>query len=325
MDARRGLVVGETLVDMFPTGPGSLTEVEGFRHRPGGAPANVAVGLARLDAAPLFWTRLGDDLLGTYLADRLADFDVPDRFVVREDGSKTALALVVPADGDQTFAFYEAGSALAFEQGTVPEETLSDREWLHLGGVPLAHPTGRDAVLDAAGRARDAGATVTFDPNTRPDLFDGPAAAERALRDALAVTDVLFCSPDDLVPLDVSPERARAAPEAVAADLLECGPHTVFLTRGEQGATVVTESTTRSDRVARSVPAFDVDAVDTTGAGDAFTAAVLSRYEPRGTPDRLDEVLRFACATASLATTATGAMPSLPGEDEVEAFLERRR
>lgn len=324
MEGDGGLVVGETLVDLFPGGPGGLDAIDGFRHRPGGAPANVVVGLARLGTAPPFWTRLGDDPFGTYLADWLAEHGVPDRFVVREEGSKTGLALVVPSDGDQSFAFYETSSALGFEQGAVPDATLSDREWIHFGGVALADSGGRAAVLDAVERARDAGARVTFDPNTRTDLFDGAAAAEGALSDALALTDVLFCSPDDLRPLDVSPTRAAAVPETVAAELLDRGPHTVFLTRGDRGATVVTESTPGPDEVARSADAFAVDVVDTTGAGDAFTAAVLSRYDGGVSPDRIAETLRFGCAVAGLATTDTGATSALPRADEVDAFLRDR-
>lgn len=326
MDGDRGLVVGETLVDLFPAEPGDLDAIEGFHHRPGGAPANLAVGVARLDAPPTFWTRLGDDEFGRYLARRLAAAGIPDRFVVGADGAKTALAFVTPTpDGDRSFSFYEAGTAtLGFEAGTVPDDALGEMEWVHASGVPLARPSGRTAVLDLLERAAAADATVTFDPNARPDLFDDPATAGRALRDALAHTDVVFCSPDDLVPLDVDPARTRERPEEVAESLLRMGPHTAFLTLGEGGATVVSEAGTAGDTVARSAAAFDVDPVDTTGAGDSFAAATIARYRPDVTADDLEEILRYASAAAALTTTATGGMDALPTAAEVASFLDER-
>lgn len=322
MDTARVLVAGETLVDLFPTGPGSLAAVEGFRHRPGGAPANVAVGLSRLDAPPRFWTRLGDDPFGDYLADALAGHGLDGEFVVRGEAA-TALAVVSPTpDGDRSFAFYAADTAtLAFETGAVPDGALADCECVHVGGVALASASGREATTDLAERARDAGAVVSFDPNTRLDLWDDPAAAGDAFADALAHVDVLFCSPADLVAFDVDPDRARSDPEGAAADLLDSGPQTVFLTRGGDGATVVSDATASGGRVAHSTPAHDVAVVDTTGAGDAFTAGALARYEPGGAPGDLRETLAFANAAGALATTATGGMAALPDAAAVRALL----
>jgi fructokinase len=328
MDGDRRLVGGETLVDLFPSEPGGLAAIEGFHHRPGGAPANLAVCLARLDAAPLFWTRVGDDEFGSYLARRLAQAGISDRFVVAPAGSTTALVFVTPTpDGDRAFTFYETGTAtLGFVRGTVPDDVLEERRWVHASGVPLARPAGRSAVVDLLERARDADATVTFDPNARPDLFDDPATAGRALREALSLTDVVFCSPEDLLPLDVDPDRAREAPTDVAGSLLEMGPHTAFLTLGERGTTVATESGVGAGGapVARSVEAFDVDPVDTTGAGDAFAAAAISRYRPGATPGELERVLRYASAAAALTTTATGGMDALPTAAEIASFLDER-
>jgi fructokinase len=96
------------------------------------------------------------------------------------------------------------------------------------------------------------------------------------------------------------------------------------LTLGDRGAAVVTDATPASERIARDVDAFAVEAVDTTGAGDAFTAAVLSRFQPGWMPDRVEHVLRFAAATAGLVTTETGATQSFPDADEVDSFLDSR-
>jgi len=319
----RILVAGETLVDLFPSGPGDLATVDGFVHRAGGAPANVAAGLARLDSPPAFWTRLGADAFGAYLRDALADRGLDGEFVVEGDAA-TALAVVSPTpDGDRSFTFYEADTAtLDFEAGTVPDDALASYDCVHVGGVALANDAGRTATFDLAERARDAGCLVSFDPNARPDLWDAPEAAGDALGDALALADVLFCSPDDLRPLGLA-ERARSDPEAAAADLLDLGPGTVFLTRSGDGATAVADHAS-GERVTSSEAAFDVDVVDTTGAGDAFTAGALAAYEPEMGASRLADVLRYANATAALTTTETGGMAALPDDEAVRALLDGR-
>jgi fructokinase len=316
-------VAGETLVDLFPSGSGDLATVDGFVHRAGGAPANVAAGLARLDSLPEFWTRLGDDAFGAYLRDVLADHGLDGEFVVAGDAT-TALAVVSPTpDGDRSFTFYEADTAtLAFETGAVPDSALADFDCVHVGGVALTNDAGRTATLDLLERARDANCLVSFDPNTRPDLWSDSEAAGDALEDALALADLLFCSPDDLQPLGLA-ELARNDPEAAAAELLDYGPETVFLTRGEDSATVVADLAD-GERVTRSEPAFDVDVVDTTGAGDAFTAGALAAYEPKMDGDALGDVLRYANATAALTTTETGGMAALPDDEAVRALLAGR-
>jgi fructokinase len=311
MDPAAGLVAGETLIDLFPAERGPLAEVSGFRHRPGGAPANVAVALAKLGDAPRFWTRLVSDDFGAYLGATLADAGVPVDHV-RTVAGKTPLAVVTPApDGDRSFSFYEPDTALAFDPEYVPE--VRGQEWVALGGVPLVSERGREAFFALA---EGADATVFFDPNTRLDLWADRSLARDVFERALAATDVLVTSADDLVVYGIDPERAHAEPESVAADLIAAGPHTVFLTRGGEDAVVVSDATGVRRRARQSV--LDVEVVDTTGAGDAFTAGVVARFEPEAD---LDGVLRYANAVAGLTTTAEGAMAALPTSEVVADLL----
>jgi fructokinase len=318
----RILVAGETLVDLFPDGDGHLADVSGFVHRPGGAPANVAAGLAALGDPPAFWTRLGGDPFGDFLADALATHGIPDQFVVRAD-APTALAVVSPTpEGDRSFSFYERDTAtLAFETGQIGDDELADVDCVYVGGVALAHPAGREASLDLAKRASDAGCVVSFDPNYRPALWRDDGDAGDALREALALADVVCCSASDLAPLGLG-ELARHDPEAAAADLLAGNPSTVFLTQGPAGATVVSDATPADERVAHSLPPFDVDVTDATGAGDAFCAAALSRFEPGQPSEALRETLAFASAAGALATTTTGGLGAVPARVEVRRLAE---
>jgi fructokinase len=318
----RILVAGETLVDLHPDGDGDLGGVDGFVHRPGGAPANVAAGLAALDHPPTLWTRLGDDPFGGFLAAALASHDLAGDLVVRGD-DPTALAVVAPTpDGDRSFTFYERDTAtLAFETGAVPDAALAEFDCVHVGGVALTNPAGREATLDLARRARDAGCLVSLDPNYRPALWRDLGEAGDALRDALALADVVCCSAADLAPLGLG-ELARHDPEAAAEALLSRGPATVFLTRGPAGATVVSDATTAGGRLAHSRSAFDVDVTDTTGAGDAFCAGALSRFEPGLSPGDLRDVLAFASAAGALATTETGGLGAVPDREAVHALAD---
>jgi fructokinase len=325
------LVAGEALIDFLPDSPGPLAGVENFSRRAGGAPANVAVGLARLDAAPWFWTRVGEDPFGDLLADALADFGVPDRFVERDADAKTALAFVShDADADRAFTFYRDGTAdTRVEPGGVPDETLESVSWVYVGGVMLAADPGRTATLDLAERASERDCTVVFDPNARPELWDSEAAFAEEVGEMLTYADVVKATPEDLDAAGFSGE----SPEDLAAAVSDAGPHTVLLTLGGSGAFARSTDAAPWGPGAASHGGYEVESVaDTTGAGDAFTAGALAAFAT-GTGERasgradptdlsLSALLGFANAVAAVTTTEPGAMTALPTREEVRWFRE---
>ena len=300
------LVAGETLVDFLPGEAAPLSDVEDFERHPGGAPANVAVRLAQLEAAPWFWTRVGADPFGDFLVETLTDRGLPDRFVERDAGAKTTLAFVSGDDTDgPRFTFYRDGTAdTRMEPGRVPADVLSSVEWVVVGGVLLASDPSRSAVFDLVDRARDHDCTVVFDPNARPELWPD-ADFETQVRRLLPDVDVVKTTPEDLVPAGFS-----ADPRALVDELHGLGVHTVFRTEGASGSTVdaTLEAPWGPARVSHE--GFDVDAVDTTGAGDAFTAGVVAALAS-GEHD-LGEVLASANAVAAASTTRHGGMSELP-------------
>jgi len=310
------LVVGECIVDLHPesAAAGDPGDADAYVRRPGGAPANVAVGLARLGDAPGLWTRVGTDGLGDFLAATLREAGIPDSHVERDPDAPTGLALVALDDaGDRSFSLYLDGTASTrLAPGRIDDATLADLDWLHVGGVELAHEPARAAVLDLLERA-PASATVSFDPNARPSLwreFDYADALARALPDV----DVVVASAADLAPAGYAGDAAAIA-EAVVAD----GPHTALITRGAAGA--VGRSTAGAPWGAGRAdhPGFDADVVDTTGAGDAFAAGAI---EALGGGADLPAALRFGNAAGARATTARGAMAALPTRTAVESLLD---
>ncbi|QCW03748.1 sugar kinase [Natrinema pallidum] len=315
--SRDVLVVGETLIDWVPERPGPLATVAGFERRPGGAPANVAVALARLENPPLFWTRVGDDPFGRYLEGTLADHGLPDRFVERDAAAKTALAFVTHDEsGDRKFTFYRDGTAdTRLEPGRIDDATLSDCDWVHAGGVTLSSGPAREATLDVLERAAAADCTVSFDPNFRAELWADGETFARVVGDALAHVDMCFATVAELEALGFSGET----PTAVARATVDgSGTHAVFVTRGEEGALAVAADDAPWPAAAVDHPGFAVETVDTTGAGDAFVAgAIIALREGRG----LEDTVAFANAVAATATTAPGAMTALPTRDEVAPLL----
>ncbi|SEV94470.1 carbohydrate kinase family protein [Natrinema salifodinae] len=330
------LVAGETLIDFIPEQAGPLEDVAGFERRPGGAPANVAVALARLKRPPLFWTRIGADPFGRYLERTLADHGLPDRLIERDDGAKTTLAFVTHDEtGDREFTFHREGTAdTRLEPGRVDDETLADCEWVHAGGVALASGSSRAATLDLLERAAGAGCTISFDPNWRPELWPDEGAFASVAADALAHVDVCFATVDELERLGFAGET----PTAVAQAAIDDGPiHTVFVTRGSDGAVAVAGEDAPWTAGSVEHSGFAVDAVDATGAGDAFVAGGIAALRDGGDGgnvgaggadgDRgmLEDAVAFANAVAATATSGRGAMSALPTRDAVAALLAEQR
>lgn len=315
----RILVAGETLLDFIPDAPGPLASVEAFTRRPGGAPANVAVGLAKLGAPPLFWTRIGTDPFGDFLVETLERAGIPDRFVERDPDAKTALAFVShDEDADREFAFYREGTAdVRLEPGGVPDDVLASVEAVYVGGVMLTGDPARSATLDLAERAREQDCTVWFDPNARPELWSAGGFPEAASR-AFELADVVKATPADLRAAGVD----RETPADLARAVTDGNPHTALLTLGDRGSYGLATGRSPWGPAEASHHGFDVDPVDATGAGDAFTAGAMASVV--GGDEDLDDVLRFANAVAATTTTAAGAMAALPGRDAVSEFLAGR-
>ncbi len=316
MTDRSVLVAGETLVDFIPGSSGPLATVETFDRRAGGAPANVAVGLARLGAPPWLCTTLSTDPFGEFLAERLATEGLPDRFVARVD-RPTALAFVAHGpDADREFTFYREGTAdLRLRTDAIDDQTLSRVDRVVLGGVALSAEPARSAALDLARRARRAGCRVVFDPNTRPELWHSADVLTADLRRMLRLTDLLVAAQADFEPTAVPTD------DGLAGRLLAAGPDSVVLTAGADGASAVAGPSSPWGQGEWHHPGYDPETVaDTTGAGDAFLAGLLAALIDGTGPEA---ALAFANAVAAVATTDSGGMRALPDAAAVDRFRGR--
>jgi fructokinase len=309
--------LGELLIDFVPTVTGtSLIDAPAFKKAPGGAPANVAVGLARLGTPSAFMGKVGDDPFGHFLARILAEAGVdvgPLRF---SDAARTALAFVsLRADGEREFMFYRHPSA---DMLHTPEEVdvgvIQGARALHYGSISMISEPSRSATLHAIEAARAAGCLISCDPNLRLALWPDARAARDGLRQTMAQAQVVKISDDELRFLTGSDDPA-AARRQLWHDRLEL----LVVTLGAAGCVYFTPD------LEGAMVGFGVDSVDTTGAGDGFVAGMLHGLirDPAAASDqaRLREICRFACAVGALTTTERGAIPALPAYDRVRQFL----
>jgi fructokinase len=289
------LVIGEALIDVVERAGQASTE------HVGGSPLNVAVGLARLGREVDFLTHIGTDPRGQRITDYLESSGV-QLVTGSRDAARTPTArATLDSAGSATYTF--------------------DIDW-QLSGTPEAAPplvvhTGSIATVLEPGclataalvDAYHVSATLTFDPNVRPALIEDADSALARIDRLLERADVVKASDEDLHWID--PTRT---PEQIATTWLALGPSIVVVTMGGDGAFAMCAAGTVR------VPAFDVDVVDTVGAGDAFMTGLIdslwtmdllgavrrSRLAAIGT-DALTSAVRAASLTAALTVARAGA------------------
>ena len=300
---------GEALIDFKDSGDLAF---QGFV---GGSPLNVAVAAARLGAEVGFAAQVSTDLFGERITAHLRANGVSEQLLLRSD-APTTLAFVSERGGDAHFSFMNAGAADTLYDPQ-PRPTLPDGvRFLEFGSISLLHEPSGGAIADLVALHADRLSTV-FDPNVRPALIPERAAYLQRLTAWLALSRIVKVSAQDLDWL--YPDRDVLA---AAVGWLRHGPEAIVVTRGSEGAQLL-----RPGREPLSVAAPAVEVVDTVGAGDTFTAALMVTLSERPVPlaDLEDgeaaAVLRFAVAAAALNCTRAGADP--PRRADLEAFLAR--
>ncbi|WP_031082323.1 carbohydrate kinase family protein [Streptomyces sp. NRRL WC-3549] len=301
------LIIGECVADIV------RRPDEADRVHPGGSPANVAYGLARLGHGTTLLTQLGPDAHARLIRDHLVSAGV--RVLTDGGGSPTPAAVVSLDDAGRATYTFDVTWTLA-----APEAHRPPPRHVHTGSIAAVMEPGAGTVLDAV-EALGATATVSYDPNIRPELMGTHADAVRKAERCVALSDVVKASDEDLEWL-----YPGEPPEEAAARWLRSGPALVLVTRGADGAlAVLPGGETR-------VGAPRVRVADTVGAGDAFMSGTLHALAAHGLlgpegrarlrtlgPDTLGDVLRHAVASAAVTVSRAGALP--PDTRELAAAL----
>ena len=314
-NAGQALAIGEILVDFIVAdGATTLESAETFVARSGGAPANASVAMARLGLASAFCGVIGDDQFGSRLQAELAAEDV-DTSRLRQSGeAATTLAFAwKDPDGDGHFWLLRGADAL-LNEADANASVVPGLVALVVGSVALSAQPARSAVDRAVNLAHQAGVPVVFDVNLRPTLWSDLTQARPACEEVVRSSTLVKLSLDDAIGL----YGPQVGPDAAIATILSLGPRAVVLTDGERGCWF------SSGSPATYVPAFRVEAVEPTGAGDAFTAGIIARSLASDWAPLTFQDVQYAAAAGALATTRPGAWDGLPNRAQLEAFLARR-
>ncbi|MCP3772642.1 carbohydrate kinase [Paenibacillus sp. MZ04-78.2] len=318
MNKLDAVAIGELLIDFTPAGV-SGQGLPRYEQNPGGAPANVMAGLTKLGKRTAFIGKVGEDAFGRFLTGELEKHGVDTGGMVFTGEAGTTLAFVsLDASGDRSFSFYRnPGADMLLQESEIDWKRIGEAALFHFGSVSMTHEPSASATLRAAAFARREGKLVSFDPNLRPLLWPDLDRAKRLILEGLTYSDVLKLSEEELHFL--TGERDL---EAGTRQLREqYDTPLIFVTLGPDGSFY-----RQGERTGR-VPGFAVNAVDTTGAGDAFFSGALFRLMESGkrpdelTEAELDEVCRSGNAAGALTTTRKGAIPALPSLEELDQLI----
>ena len=309
---------GELLVDMVGQSGFGLRDTPSFLKVPGGAPANVAVGLVRLGVEAEFVGQVGNDPFGEWLRQIMQQENVGVEHLGRSEGARTTLAFIATRlDGRKEISFYRHPGADA-QLETFDERVLNSATIFHCGSVSLSLSPCRETQIAAMKLARQNGLIVSYDPNWRPSLWPDEAAARAVVRSALPLCDIVKLAEEEMEFV-----TGHAEVEAAANWLREQGAQIAVITAGERGAYFAAGESHGWSAARLS------EVVDTLGAGDAFMAALLAQIMESGASRNAvaqsvdwPRALEFANKCGALTVRKAGAIPALPTRDEVAAFAD---
>lgn len=311
------LCLGELVIDLIGQEGGTLDKVQTFRKYPGGAAANVAVGVVKLGLPAAFLGRVSRDAFGDYLGKTLEGWGVNTDGMVRDDTHKTTVAFVSKDENQvPSYLFYRDASASAqFSPEDLKERQFEGARILYSSSITLAKSPIREALYRAVDLAQGHGCLFAFDPNVRLSVWSSPEAAKHATLEMIERVSILKMNAEELRFLFGDGDPASCAGLFRRYRELEL----VALTLGEEGCFLMDSSGASAHVRAVSLPV-----VDTTGSGDSFMSAMLYcwiRDNGISGASALKELGVFCNSAAHVTARRDGVIPALPNREEVEAFI----
>jgi fructokinase len=309
------ITLGEALIDFTPLDDENME----FKKNPGGAPANVAVGLSRLGVATTFVGKVGDDLLGRFLQQKLEAEGVNTAGMLLTTESRTAITFVtLDQDGDRSFSFYIDPSADRFlKEEEINDDIFKENKILHVGSISLINEPARTATEYAIKEAKKNEMLISYDPNLRMNLWEDAETAKKRIISVLDNVDILKISEEELEFItDTQDAEVGAKKLATEYDI-----PLIYITWGSKGAYYYYQGKLEF------VEALEVETLDTTGAGDAFVSGILYQINQSDQlvyeldDDFLTKTIQLASISGALAVAEKGAMAALPTLDEIDKRL----
>lgn len=289
------LCAGEILADMIGA---ERDGVFVYERKAGGAPFNVACAVKKFGVKSAFAGSVGDDIIGGFLKDFAKSVKLDGLCLESDPDRNTTLAFVqLDRHGERSFCFYRKNTA-DYRMPEIPDGLFDSADIVHIGSLMLSEDEGAAYAERLAERARSAGKTVSFDVNFRTDIFKDKESAVSRYKTMLEAADIVKFSEDEVEIFGRDYIDGRLKDKLVCITLGGNGSEWRYLGRRN------------------AVPSVKVKPVDTTGAGDAFYAGVLSRLDglkkSEWTDGVLNHALKFGNVCGALNTLGRGAIDSLP-------------
>lgn len=303
------VVVGSSNTDMVVKSrripaPGETVTGGSFVVAPGGKGANQAVAAARLGAEVTFVARVGTDAFGDQAIAGYERDGILTDLIARDPDHATGVALILVDERGENAISVASGANHAL----TPEDIDRAADRIRAADVLVMQlETPLPAVIRAAAIAAEAGVAVILDPAPAPDEPLPPTL--------LRHVSCIKPNETEAERLTALPVRDEATARAAAAKLLAAGPRCAIVTLGAKGALLA------DGKGMSLVPTIEIQAIDSTAAGDAFTGALASGL---GSGLAMPEAVRFASLAGALSATRMGAQPSLPTREELEQFCRDR-
>ena len=309
------VTLGETMVLFQSMQNSRLQYASLFEKSLGGAESNVAIGLTRLGKKVRWISRLGADPFGDYIYAVLKGEGVEVTYVTRDKQKPTGVMFKESQLGkDPQIFYYRKSSAVsAWDPKELHIEMFQGAKLFHFTGItPALSSNCKIVVFHAVKLAKQAGLTISFDPNMRFKLWKKEEARQIFLQ-LLRLCDIVLPGIDEGKLI-----TGESDPDLIAKYMLNSGPQLVIIKLGEKGAIAYTNDN-HGDIEKIFVPGFPVkQVIDTVGAGDGFTAGFLSAY----LDDKpLNECLKRANAVGAIVIQHRGDWEGLPSLEEVEQFI----
>lgn len=301
--------LGDAVIDLIP-----LQNMQ-YEACAGGAPVNVAAGVARLGQKSGFIGRVGEEAFGHFMQKTLFDIGVDTSAMEFDENFKTSTVLVsLHENGEREFSFLVSPSADQFlTANNLPQ---FGNDILHFCSLALVHPICRASLSTAIEDIKQAGGLLSFDVNIRPQMWSDPDEMHCVVDTFAKQADILKLSDDELLWLT----KETRFEEAVVK-LQNYPAKLKIVTQGSKGCHVFTSS------IQMAISAYLVESIDTTGAGDAFMAGLLAaigQYGLSNTKDGLMKIITQATACGALATTKKGAIAAAPTQQELLQFIQQQ-
>ncbi len=317
-EMRKVFCIGEALIDFVAEKQGSdLSRAKEFTRKAGGAPANVACAIAKLGGRSSFIGSVGDDPFGTYLLGILSDCGVDISLAQRSETFTTLAFVSLAADGERDFVFSRGADRELEYQSKIKGQFPGNM--IHLGAATaLLGGKLEKSYMHYFFDALNENSFISFDPNFRQDLWKNKE--KNFIKKCLP-----FISKAHLCKFSLEEAFLLSGkdtlPEACEA-LHQTGVRIITITLGAEG----TYLSTPNGR--HTIPSMKVQAVDTTGAGDAFIGCLLYRLAAADNleaifekDDLLIEMIGMANKAGAITTTNYGAIESLPGLEQLQSFV----